>query len=109
MLPHPFAIEFHYRDDSAETGDTAPKYQAVITTVSKSFRLFKVSGIRKISGSNMTELDACYHLTTYPLTEAKDDSWKDALTRTSHDFFQAIGHAIEKHIYTTQEVAPYLN
>lgn len=109
MLQHPFAIEFHYHPEDSESIAGGPKYQAVITTLSRSLNLFKVTGIKKIAGNQMTELHECYHLTSHPLNEEKDESWKDAVTRTTDDFLQAIGKAIEKHIYTSQQVAPYLN
>lgn len=110
MLQHPFAIEFHYNaGDSVTPGTALPKYQAVITTLSRSLNLFKVTGIKKIAGNQMTELQECYHLTSHPLSDEKDENWKDAVTRTTDDFLQAIGRAIEKHIYTSQQVAPFLN
>lgn len=110
MQQHPFAIEFHYTDEASPAAESAvSKYQAVITTLSGSLSLFKVSGIRKITGNEMTELNDCYHLTSYPLSEEKDGSWKDALTRSSDAFLQAIGKAIEKHIYISQEIAPCFN
>ena len=106
MLQHPFAIEFYY---PGEAGESIKKYQAIITTLSRSFNLFKVTGIKKFHNNQMMELHECYHLTPHPLTEEKDDTWKDAVTRTTDDFLQAIGKAIEKHIYLTKEVAPFLN
>lgn len=110
MTQHPFAIEFHYTNEGANQAYIAePKYHAVITTLSKSLGLFKVTGIRKIDGQQMTELNDCYYLTSYPLDEEKDERWKDAVTKTTDDFLQAIGKAIEKHIYTSTEIAPYLN
>lgn len=107
MLQHPFAIEFCF--PSEKDNKDEPKYQAVITTLSNSLKLFKVSEIRKISGEAIKEPEACYHLTSYPLNEEKEETWKDAVTRTSDQFVQAIGAAIEKYIYTTQQIAPYLN
>lgn len=110
MLQHPFAIEFHYTEETnTYVAGTSTKYQAVITTLSKSFQLFKVTGIRKITCNGITEIEACYHLTPHPISEEKNESWKDALTRSSDSFLQAIGKAIEKHLYTSKEIAPYLN
>lgn len=110
MLQHPFAIEFYYPAEINKSMEgTRPKYHAVITTLSKGFRLFKVSEIKKITGNRMTEINECYHLTSYPLHEEKDECWKDALTMYSDSFLQAIGEAIEKHIYSVQKIAPYLN
>jgi len=106
-MQYRFSIEFAYTGISEDT--TEPRYQAMITTLSKSLNLFKVSRIRKIVGEDMIELNGCYHVTSHPITELKDDNWKDAVTCSTSGFVQAIGRAIEKHLYTVEEVAPYLN
>lgn len=61
----------------------AYKYQAVIITLSESFNLFKVSRIRRITTEGEITLSASYYLTSYPMQNKKDDTWKDPITLRS--------------------------
>ena len=98
-----FAIQFQF---SSKPGDgvTLRKkqhvYQANIHTLSKAFKLFEVTGIRKITKSKIVELPGAYYLTSYPLSYAGSQTWKDAVTTDSDEFLQAIGGAIDIYLTT---------
>src|SRR3954447_17445426 len=68
------------------------RYKARITTISKSFRLFKVSGIKRITEQGMEPLHLNYHLTSYPLPEFNDCRWKDAVTFNTNSVLDIIGN-----------------
>lgn len=74
------------------------KYHAVITTISKSFKLFKVSKIQRITETGPITLASSYYLTSYPLVDRRDDTWKDPITFCSNNFLQVIGNTIESHL-----------
>ncbi len=74
------------------------KYQAVITTLSKSFKLFKVSKIQRITETGPITLASSYYLTSYPLANKKDETWKDPITFCSDNFLQVIGNTIESYL-----------
>ncbi len=76
----------------------AYKYQAEITTLSKSFKLFKVSKIQRITKEGAISILGSYYLTSYPLADNKDDTWKDPLTLCSNNFLQVLGHTIERYL-----------
>lgn len=75
----------------------AYKYQAEITTLSKSFKLFKVSKIQRITKEGAISILGSYYLTSYPLADNKDDTWKDPLTLCSNNFLQVLGNTIERY------------
>ncbi len=77
------------------------KYEAVITTLSNSFKLFKVSKIQRITKDGAVKLLGSYYLTSYPLANKKDDTWKDPITLRSNNFLQVLGNTIEN--YLTRE------
>lgn len=74
------------------------KYQAEITTLSKSFKLFKASKIQRITKDGAVSLLGSYYLTSYPLADNKDDTWKDPITLCSNNFLQVLGNTIERYL-----------
>lgn len=100
-----FAIEFNFSEDYREDAafcSNAVKYRASITTLSKTFKLFKVSSIKKMSNGELVELPEHYHITRHPLNNEKNEAWKDPVTMHSNDFLQAIGNAIEAHLLSLE-------
>ncbi len=102
-----FTIEFetnkiHNKNLKSEE---AYKYQAVINTLSKSFNLFKVSRIRRITAEGEITLSASYYLTSHPLHNKKDDTWKDPITLRSNEFLQVLGNTIERHLTNSSNIA----
>jgi len=95
-----FNIEFITNEIRTKNLKTAEihKYQAVITTLSKSFKLFKVSQIQRITEEGAITLSGSYYLTSYPLANKKDDTWKDPITFCSNNFLQLLGSTIESYL-----------
>jgi hypothetical protein len=81
----------------------AYKYEAVITTLSKSFKLFKVSKIQRITKDGAVNLLGSYYLTSYPLANKKDDTWKDPITLCSNNFLQLLGKTIESYLTSSMQ------
>jgi hypothetical protein len=73
------------------------RYEARITTISKSFRLFKVSGIKRITEQGMEPLHMNYLLTAYPFPDPKDGRWKDAVTFGTNTVLDIIGNTIDSY------------
>jgi hypothetical protein len=105
MRTKPFIIQFETNEICTKDFNcsVAYKYEALITTLSKGFNLFKVSGIKRITNEGIVHLAAEYYLTSYPLPNKKDNSWKDPLTFCSNSFLQAVGISIENHIEKTSK------
>ena len=81
-----FAIQFQFSSNPRDGVALRKKqhvYQANIHTLSKGFKLFEVTGIRKITKSRIVELPGAYYLTSYPLSYAGSQTWKDAVTTDS--------------------------
>lgn len=74
------------------------KYQAVIITLSKSFNLFKVEKIQRMTENGAITLASSYYLTSYPLADKKDNTWKDPITFCSNNFLQVLGSTIERYL-----------
>ncbi len=100
MINPTFNIEFVTNELTSIRfkGTQEYRYQAVITTLSKSFKLFKVSKIQKITKEGAIILASNYYLTSYPLANKKDDKWKDPITFCSDNFLQVIGNTIESYL-----------
>jgi hypothetical protein len=103
-----FAIQFQFASHPDDAGISRRRqhvYQANINTLSRAFKLFEVTGIKKITKSKVIELPGAYYLTSYPLCYAGNQTWKDAVTTNSDEFLQAIGGAIENYLTTPAEAA----
>lgn len=100
MPQHPFAVDFSV-PVTWKGGDTGSsmQYTASITPISASLRLYKVVITAQISGNNDPGPANCYHVTSYPLNNGRDDHWKDAVTWFSDPFIQEIGKAIDRHLH----------
>lgn len=101
-----FAIQFQYETQSKQKKVTHKRkqvYQANITTLSKAFNLFEVTGITRITPDEVTSIPGAYYITSYPLSYAGKETWKDAVTTKADNFLQAIGHAIETYLTAPEQ------
>jgi len=98
----PFVIEFATDEINSQIKESLEncKYEAVITTLSKSFQLFKVTRIRRITQDGTVRLRGSYHLTSYPMNNIKN-TWKDPISLSSNHFLQRIGDTIETYLSNT--------
>jgi hypothetical protein len=99
-----FKIEFAFESINCNnTKNTAVyKYEAAITMLSQSFKLFHVSKIKRVTIDGTIGLSGSYYLTSYPFRNCNDHTWKDAVTRNTNNFLQAIGCTIEQHLAQSQ-------
>lgn len=106
MTQSSFAIQFRFAKYRAKGNELIKRhyvYQANINTLSRSFNLFEVSGIKRVTKTRTIRLPGAYYLTSYPLCYAGSETWKDALTTNADEFLQAIGDAIESYLTISNE------
>jgi hypothetical protein len=99
MRPKAFHIQFSTNEIRTVRIKSAEPftYKARITTISESFKLFKVSGIKRITEQGMERLHMNYLLTAYPFPDQNDGRWKDAVTFSTNTVLDIIGNTIDSY------------
>ena len=98
MKNYAFHIEFETAELQVRDARKEYKYQALITTISSNFQLFKISNIKRLTKDGTITISGVYHITSYPLSGNKASKWMDPLTHSTNTVLQIIGDGIENYL-----------
>lgn len=101
MNKGPFTIEFYYpkRKGVEVLPSSSNKFVAEIAVISKSFRLYEVSKIKKFTEAEIVNIASRYIITGYQIDKEQQGKWKDAATFRTNSFVETLGRAIDQKLY----------